>query len=819
MRKIFKFIIKFNKAIIIAVILGCVVMGYFSTKLNIDASAETLLLENDPDLAKWREIAKRYVSPNFLVIAYTPKDEILSTASLELIKNLSDELAKNDMVQGVLSILNVPLLQSVEGGISGVLKHMPTLNDADINITKAQNEFRTSPLYSGNLVSKDLKTTAIVLNLKDDERYNTLLNERNTLSQMEKNGTLSATDLDKFESIKAEFKRYRDEIRIKEHNNLEQIKATIAKFNGDKTLFLGGVNMIADDMISFVRSDLYIYGISVFLLLAFSLWLFFRQIRWIVLPLFICAVSAVFTTGIFGYFGWEVTVISSNYIALQLIITISTTIHLIVSYREFFIKHPLYSQMQLVYLTLRDKASPSFWAIATTIIGFSSLITADIKPVIMLGVMMSSGIAVSLVIVFLLFGAIVVNLNKLSPTRTFEDSFKFTKHCANIAIHSRKTVYIVCILVITFGLYGISKLKVENSFIGYFKSDTQIRQGMQVIDTKLGGTIPVDVIITFKDNVQNNKNTESNIETDEFENEFSSTANDVKYWFNSYHTRVAEKIHDHLMQQNFVGNVSSLGTLIKVIRELNGGEVDDFLLAAMYSELPKRYKDILLSPFVSVEDNQLRFSIRVVDSDENLRRGVFLQNLKDSVTHLVKDDGVSVEVSGTMVLYNNMLQNLLDSQVDTFALTILVLFAVFCFIFRSVKLALIAIISNVIPLCTLFGVMGAFGIPLDVMSITIAAISIGIGVDDIIHYIHRFREEIHTRGIIESIRISHSSIGYAMYYTSFTIFLGFSVMTTSNFIPTIYFGLLTDLVMVFMLLGALIILPSLTISFVRKNGI
>ena len=816
MRQIFKFIIAKNKLVISLVLVLSVVFGYLSTKLSIDASAETLLLEHDPDLKAYRQIAKRYDSPGLLVVAFTPKDDLFSSKNLELIKKLSDELAKNDMVSSVISILNVPLLNSVKGGVTGILDHTPTLSDKDINISKAKLEFAKSPIYSGNLISKDLKTTAIALNLKQDEKFNELLNERNLLSQKESNGTITQDEKLKFQALVAEFKAYRDDLRKSDHKNLEAIKATIAKFNANDELFLGGANMIADDMIGFIKSDLLVYGLSVLALLSFSLWLFFRQIRWIVLPMFICAVSAIFTTGIFGMFGWEVTVISSNYIALQLIITISTVIHLVVSYREFYARHPKYSQNQLIYLTLRDKFSPSFWAIFTTVIGFSSLMSADIKPVIMLGIMMSAGISVSLVLAFLLFGAVNVNLKKLAPVRTFENSFKFTKYCANLALNSRKIIYAVCVLVVCFGVYGISKIKVENSFIGYFKESTQIRQGMQIIDTKLGGTIPVDVIVKFK---ESEPKQESGEEKDDFESEFENDAKSAKYWFNSYHTRVAEKIHDHLAQQNFVGNVSSLATLIKAIKELNNGVSDDFLLAAMYEKLPLEYKKILLSPYVSVENDELRFSLRIVDSDPNLRRNLFLKELREGLAELTKNDNVSIEVAGMMVLYNNMLQNLLSSQVDTFGLTVAILFVIFCFVFRSIKLATIAIVSNLIPLCTLFGVMGFFGIPLDVMSITIAAISIGIGVDDIIHYIHRFKEELLTKDVFESIKAAHSSIGYAMYYTSFTIFLGFSVMITSNFIPTIYFGLLTDLVMVFMLLGALIILPSLIASFVKKREV
>lgn len=778
--------------------------AYYATKLEIDASSETLLLQNDPDLAVWRDVASRYVSPNFLVVTYTPNSDLLSPDSLKMIQKISDELSKNDMIENVISILNIPLLQSVKGGLSGILNHTPTLKDDDLDLEVVKNELKTSPIYSNNLVSSDLKTTAIVLNLKSDKKYEALLNERNLLSQKEVNKTLSADEITKFASVKTEFKNYRDELRKKEHENLQKIKNTIKKYNSEQNaLFLGGATMIADDMVSFVKNDLSTYGFSVAVLLAISLWLFFRQIRWVALAISICVLSLVFSMGIFGLFNWEITVISSNFVSLVLIISISVAIHLIVSYREFYIKYQRYSQKQLVYLTLKDKANPSFWAIFTTIIGFTSLMSADIKPVIMLGIMMSSGIAVSLILAFLIFGSVVTLLPKLAPKNSFENSFSFTKFCAKFAIKDRWLIYGACAFLIAFGIYGISQLKVENSFIGYFKKDTDIRSGMEVIDNELGGTIPLDVIVKFNE-VQDKVLTQ---EMDEFESEFQNEADSKKYFFNSYRTRIALKVHDYLKEQNFIGNVSSLATLIKVIKELNNGEVDDFLLSAMYEKLPNEYKNIILSPYVSIDDNELRFSIRVVDSDERLRRDEFIKKLQNDLNELLKNENASASVSGMLVLYNNVLQNLVASQINSFSISIAVLFVLFCIVFKSIKIALIAITTNIIPLCVLFGIMGIFGIALDVMSVTIAAISIGIGVDDIIHYLHRYKHERHTHDINTSIKNSHASIGYAMYYTSFAVILGFSVMVSSNFIPTIYFGLLTLLVMALMLSSALIVLP------------
>ena len=814
MKRIFKFIVTFPKSVIAGVLTATLFFGYFSGKLEVDASTETLLLENDKDLAVFRDVFKRYVSPNYLVVAYTPKDDILAPATLEKIKNLSDELAKNELVSNIISILNIPLLQSGSNELGELVKHVPSLADADINKTLVRREFGDSPLYTNNIVSGDLKTTAIVLNLKTDEKYQSILNERNALLNAKLDGNITSAQKQRLSTVNARFKAYRDEARVKEHAAIEQIRKAVAKFSGEESLFLGGANMIADDMVGFVRSDLASYGISVTLLLIFSLWLFFRQIRYVFMPIFICVISVIWASGLFGFFGWEITVISSNYIALQLIITISVVIHLIVSYREFYLTKPHLSNSQLVYLTLRDKASPSFFAIFTTVIGFLSLALSDIKPIIMLGVMMSASIAVSLALAFLLFGSAMTLMPKLAPVRTFESKFGFTKYCAKFALEHGRAVYMIALAVFIFGLYGISKLRVENSFISYFKDTTEIHKGMQVIDTKLGGTVPVDILIKFN-KPKFDEIAAKNEPKDEFDDEFAASANEDKYWFNQHKIDVAKKVHNYLENKRFVGHVSSMGTIVKIVENITRKPIDGLMLSILYEQIPQKYKDIILSPYVSIKDNELRFTARTLDSDDALRRDEFLRELRTDIANLTANDNTSVQVSGAMVLYNNLLQSLIVSQVDSFGFVVLALFIVFCIIFRSIKLAAIAIISNLIPLCAVFGVMGALGIPLDIMSITIAAISIGIGVDDIIHYIHRLKIELRSRNVAEAIKASHASIGYAMYYTSFAVILGFSIMVTSNFIPTIYFGLLTDLVMIMMLLGALVLLPTLISIFYR----
>lgn len=891
MKKIFRLIVAFPKITLALFTALALFFGYYSTKLEIDASTQTLLLDNDEDLQIWREVSKRYETPNFLVVAYTPAGDLLAPETIRKIAQMDAAFSKLDFVASVTDITNVPLLLNKSEGMSELLKHIPTLTDSDVNLTAARRELSTSPFYASNLVSADLRTTAILINLKPQTRYEELLRLRDraksALKQAEHESNRSKVQIsqlkDALKASEQNFKSYRDELREKDHRDIVALRSLIAgfekEFAGDR-LFLGGLNMIADDMVGYVRSDLTTYGLGALVLLLACFWLFFRQAKFILLPLIICAYSVVLAAGLFGFLSFEVTVISSNFIALQLIITVSVCIHLIVAYREFSARFHAFSQRQLVYAVLRERARPCFFAIFTTVIGFMSLIFCDIKPVISLGIMMSVGISISLVTAFGIFGAVMSLLRRTHNNRSFEQHFKFTLWCAETALRSRGAVYGVCAAAVIFGLYGISQLRIENSFIGYFKKSTDIRAGMEVIDTNLGGTIPLDIVVKFKSangadsasgsensasgsaNSKNGENSNpsgrnfaanstrqnsiaqnsatqnstaaptqpsdaANLEQNstasddfgDFEAEYAANENKPQYWFTSEKMRIIGKIDDFLKDKNvtgheFIGNVSSLASLLKLGKQINQGrDLDDLSLALIYSEMPANYRELVLSPFVNIEANEAHFSIRTIDSDPNLRRAQFLADLKCDLDSLLAKDNVTVQISGIMVLYNNMLQSLMSSQIGTLGITVLVLFVLFVIIFRSFSYALIAIVVNLIPLCACFGIMGVAGIPLDIMSITIAAISIGIGVDDVIHYIYRYKREFARSGDeAAAIRASHASIGYAMYYTSFAIILGFSVMMMSNFWPTIYFGLLICLVMSLLLLGALIILPSLIMS-------
>ena len=834
-QKLARMLVSAPKLSLALALILCAFLCAFAPKLAIDASTQTLLLENDKDLELWRDITKRYEIPNTLVIAYTPNSDLLSQSSISTLAALSKDLAQIKGVKSVFSMLDAPLLLSSGLKFSDLLGTIPTLKDSNASKEAIKAEFLSSPFYKNSLVSSDFKTTALLLTLEPNSRYNEFIASITALENTLKTAENNATAKTLLKEQRAAFKAYRDELRIAEHDQITQIRQVIAKYNqnsqtripyqdeflnsqtripyqaSSSQLFLGGINMIADDMIAFVRSDLATYGLATLLLCSLCLFVYYLQLRYVFLAIFICLVCVGVTSGLFGLLGFEITVISSNYIALQLIITLSVVIHLINSYREFFRKKSSFSQKAIVYLALKERMSPCFFAIFTTIIGFISLVFSDIRPIISLGVMMSASITLSLILSFWLFGSIMSLLSKKSINTAFERYFSLTTLCAKIALNlrARKVVFAISALGLCVGLWGISKLSVENSFIGYFKENTDIYKGMELIDNKLGGTVPLDIIISFKKDKKEPRNSSLD---DEFADEFASS-DAAQYWFNERRMSVLKSVNEYLKNKEFIGSVSSLADLLEVGKELNEGrELDALALALIYSSLSGERRELILTPFVSIENDELHFSVRTLDSDPRLKRAEFLRTLQNELNELVGENA-QVKISGAMKLYTNMLGSLFSSQINSLGFVLLAFFVTFWLIFASLRLAIIAICINILPLICVLGAMGLAGLSLDIMSITIGSISLGIGVDSAIHYIYRYKRELaHFKDSKKAIIASHASIGYALYYTSFAVFIGFGVMISSNFWPTIYFGALTDLVMFFMLASSLILLPSLLLS-------
>jgi predicted RND superfamily exporter protein len=818
-----RMVLRYPKAIILCLLIVVGFLGYQARRFRLDASAETLVLENDESLRYSRIISSRYGQRSFLILTYNPKGAMFSLQNLNTLGQLRDELLSLEDVESVMSILDVPLLESPPVSIKELTGDLPTLASLAADMRMAGIELSRSPLYQNLLISSDLKTTAMLIYLSDDDFFRGVLEQRNELQRKKEAGSLTPAEHTELRSLTEQYRLRKDQARTRSHQNIMAIRAIMDKYRPDAELFLGGVGMIADDMITFIKSDLKVFGIGVLFFLVLMLFIIFKRKRWIFLPILCCVVSVVCMIGLLGWFGWEVTVISSNFISLQLIITLAIVIHLIVRFRELLAQNPQAPTHQLIFDTVRFKLKPCVYAVLTTIAGFGSLVLCDILPVIMFGWMMIAGLIVSLIVTFLLFPVVLMLMPKETPPDKKEWRFSLTSILARFTARCGALIVGISGLLLVSSLIGISKLNVENSFIDYFHKTTEIYRGMKVIDQKLGGTTPLDIAIDFDQTDTEAAPTEivaaetedASDEFDEFDefDEYDEAATDEKYWFNSAKMERVKNVHNYLDNLPETGKVLSLATLLSITEKLNNAKpLDSFELALLYSETPDKFKTMLIKPYVSVEHNQVRFWVRVRDSEKSLKRNELLIKIKKDLTGMMGLNEDNIHLSGMLVLYNNMLQSLYDSQILTLGITVLLLMGMFLVLFRSLKIALIAMLPNVLSVTAVLGVMGWLNIPLDMMTITIAAISIGIAVDNTIHYIHRFKAEFEKeQNYLNTMHRCHRSIGHAMYYTSITIIIGFSILAMSNFIPSVYFGLLTGLAMLMALLGALTLLPQMLI--------
>jgi predicted RND superfamily exporter protein len=813
-------VLRYPKTIILILLIVVGFLGFQARNFRLDASAETLVLENDESLRFSRIISSRYGQRSFLVLTYTPNDDLFSKKTLKTLAQLRNDLLAMGDVESVLSILNVPLLQSPPVSVKDLTGNLPTLESPKVDKQMAWVELGQSPIYQDLLISSDLKVTALLVYLTEDQVYENLLRQRNELMRKKDSGSLTSQENAELKSLIVQCRQRKDIYRQRRHNNIVAIRNIMDKYRSNAELFLGGVGMIADDMITFIKKDLKVFGLGVLFFLILMLFIIFRRKRWILLPILCCLISVVCMIGLLGWFGWEVTVISSNFISLQLIITLAIVIHLIVRFRELLVQNPEAPTHQLISDTVRLKLKPCVYAVLTTIAGFGSLVLCDILPVITFGWMMIAGLIVSLIITFLLFPTVLILMPREKMPKKLQWRFELTSILARFTEHNGTIIVVISGMLIVCSIIGISRLNVENSFIDYFHKTTEIYQGMKVIDQNLGGTTPLDIVIDFQQTPDESDSEETVAtgsddefgEFDEFD-EFDEAAEDEKYWFNSAKMERVKKIQNYLDKLPETGKVMSLATLLAITEKLNEGKpLDSFELALLYSETPEEFKTMLLAPYVSIENNQVRFWVRIRDSQKFLKRDALLKRIKKDLPDLLKFNQENIHLSGMLVLYNNMLQSLFDSQILTLGITVLLLMGMFLVLFRSLKIALIAISPNILSVAFVLGIMGWLNIPLDMMTITIAAISIGIAVDDTIHYIHRFKVEFEKdHNYINTMHRCHGSIGHAMYYTSITIIIGFSILAMSNFIPSIYFGLFTGLAMLIALLGALTLLPQMLI--------
>ena len=840
-----------------ALLLIALLVGGFATqlhKIELDASADSLMLQGDPALEFYRKVSTEYSSEDFLLITWQPYAELLAAGSLQPLDQMAEELRALAGVSSVVTVLDVPLLESPPVTLSDITspEPLPSLRQSGIDLELVLQELTTSPIYADLLSSRDGKVSAVQINLEFDEFYYDLLGTRESLRIKRDREGLSRQELLELREVEAAFKAHTVVALDAQARLVQQVRDIAARYKPYANVFVGGVPMIAVDMVSFVGSDLVVFGSSIMGIMLVVLAIIFRRVRWVVIPLLTCTATVVVMLGLLGALDWRMTVISSNFVAVLLIITLAISIHLIVRYRELHAADPDGDLHDRVVSTVQLMAIPCLYTGITTIVAFISLVVSGIQPVIDFGWMMTVGILVALFMCFSLVPCLMLVWPVGRPHHHAGSDPVLTAHFSRLTDRHGRAIFAVTGVIIVLTLWGVSRLQVENRFIDYFHKSTEIYQGMELLDSRLGGTIPLDIILTPPDMDAPLPGLETmtpaaeappvaaddpfaedgddfasaaapvaNADGDEWDDDFGDGYDDFatqesefvpSYWFSLGGMRELDAVHNYIDSLPETGKVLSLSTIFAVVKNLLGDDIGGVELAIVQKSLPDDIKQMMVSPYFSEDLEQSRITVRVKETSKDLRRDQFLRDLR---THLVEDMGFApeqVQFTGMLVLYNNVLQSLFRSQILTLGVVFLAILLMFLILFRSLTLAFIALAPNILAAGMVLGVMGLAGIPLDIMTITIAAIVVGIGVDDCIHYVHRFTTEFPTdRNYTQTMYRCHNSIGRAVYYTTVTVVIGFSTLTLSNFTPSIYFGLLTVLAMVAAVLGALLLLPRLII--------
>ena len=781
---------------------------------KLDATTDALLLESDADLRSFREMGMRYKTREFLFVAVEPNSDIVSNENIDFIKRLRDDLANVSQVYDVISMLDIPLVNNVQGTLAEVATNFQTLRMESVDVVKARKELTESPVYRNLIASADGSVTAIQIFLNPHPELPRLRKIRDELlfNKHSEQG-LTEAQVKELAQLEPDYQSAKATAESSAHDAIASIRAILKQYEdeGSAKLYLGGLPMITDDLITFIGNDLVTFGAGVFGFLIIMLTLIFREARWVVLPFASCIYSGTFMLGLLGHLGWKVTIISSNFLALMLIITMSMNIHLVVRYRELFRDLPNASQSELVLMTIKHMLKPCFYTAITTIIAFSSLVISGIRPVIDFGLMMTIGLIVVFLTSFSLFPALLVMTKKRVLRIGDSINYPLTVKLGELTEKYGKAVLIISAILGVLGVTGMQKLEVENSFISYFHEDTEIYQGLRLIDEKLGGTTPLDIILKFPDTFEQSDYGIMDDDLAALFGEVSGEIDKADSWFTYQKVDRIKAVHDYLDSRPEIGKVLSLASGLRIAEQLNGGkEFTPFELNILYKKIPEAVKSTQIDPYISIYDDQARISVRIFDSMPNLRRNELLKEIEHDLRNVIGLTSEEYEITGLLVLYNNVLQTLFNSQIMTLGAVMVGIMAMLMILFWSVKVALVGILPNALAATSILGLMGWSGIPLDIMTITIAAITVGIAVDDCIHYLYRYKTELpELSDPIKTMHYCHDNIARAAFYTTLTITIGFSILLFSNFIPTILFGALTAVAMVIALLAALTLMPKL----------
>ena len=732
---------KFFYSAIILLAIFCSSLGI--NNFRFDASSETLILDNDVDYQIYEQTNDDFGSSDFLILAIQSSNEIFTLDNLQNLQNLRDKIQVIEGVDSVVSVFDAPILEQPKLSLIKSASNDKYLLEDELNLSLAKQELIDSPIFSELVISKDGKTLAFQINLDGKDNY--------------------------------------DQTVIDIRSEIETFK----NFN----INLAGPSMIVFDTINFIKNDVITFGTITILVFFIFLYLIFRDF-WPVTIILLNALIVMFVSiGVMGLMDWPISIVSSNFLALLLITSIAISIHILAKVQTDVDKNISTSK------SLSDIFMPCLFTALTTIVGFASLILSDIKPVIDFGKMMSVGVLLNLLSSFLFIPLALELKNIKSITQKNIADFVYN----NGYVQSKgfiKKVWIPFLLIfIPLIIYLPTNLKVENKFIDYFNKETEIYKGMETIDKNLGGTTPFDIILSLPEAIE---------EVDEEDLFFSENSETAKYWWKKDNMDKLQKVQNEVSKIDELGKVLSIANGIELAQNLNNNQpLGDLELAFVRNSLlDSERAQKVLETFIDETEKSTKIFARTIDSSPNLNRNELINSIDKILQKNFEGTEIDYQITGLGVLYNNLLQSLFSSQIKTLSFVLVSIFLMVSFLFRSLLVGFSVMFIPSISVGVVMSSMSILNIPLDIMTITIASICVGMSVDYAIHFAWRYLKENDEKKTL-------LSAGRAILITGSTIIMGFLVFLFSNFNPTILFGVFSGIAIFFAMFLSIYLLPRI----------
>ena len=749
----------------------------FLPRFGVEAGTNVLLNQDDPDLAYYNITRADWAYDEYAIVCVR-RDEWFSAEGVDVLKALDAELKTAPRVTRVVSILNVPLLRNKASAFGFPV---PTfLPQPGVKLDKAKDDLLSHTQALGNLVSTDGKDLNLLVYL-DVPPELVKLDPEWSRAQGRK-------DVARLRELEAPYKAALAELKVRRDAMIAGVRRLTAAWGAPKLAqppYLSGLPIITVNLVEHTQSDLRTFGIASFAAFVLAFAVVYRRFRWTAGPILACLLPVILILGAMAAMDEKVTVITSNMPVLLFTLMLPYTVYLVERYRERRGLFPGETQVEAVSTSAREIWTPCLYSATTTMAGFASLITSGILPMRTFGIMMTVGLAVGLGCVFLFLPALNARLRPLPGPAgsTSPEPRGVVKGLAFAVLRAPGLVVLFSAVLLGVSVWGATKLNAETKFIDYFWPSSEVYRGLDFIDNRMGGTTPLEVNLTSKA---------------------------PGYFKTSDGLQAIAAVETYFAGVKETGNVRSFKSLVDEVRKALPKAKEEKVVETVATLA----KD-LTREFCNADFTVSRVLVRFKETAPTLHRNNILRGLREHLAAQAALKDVEVRPTGIFLLYANMLNSLIDSQRETFLWVVGAIFAMLVVLFRSVVLSIVVLIPQVLPVFVCLGTMGWTGIPLDLVTVMIGSVAMGVGIDAAIQYAVRYRIELAAAGGDPRTAIlrSHATIGRAIWIATSIVVAGFVILSLSKFVPSVYFGLFTALAMLMGQFAALTLLPALFLLF------